>query len=422
MTVSKYIALSKQFPNKLLHEPILQTFKNFSNKPGLTCFKINNPNASQQSTTNEVIVDSSSSESVYVTIWSGGALLQGETVSQCAPHLDYPNEQTHRYVAVIICHGGKFAGSIFNCHTMDEKPLNTTKKHVITESKVHKVFHKYTTRKKQGKRQMNHDKSGGGKSTAGSQIRRNNEKLFQEELEDLLTVWRKDLEQCATIFVHAPGVHNYSQLTDLLPESIPVNTIPFTGVKPTYQQVLLSFKRLMTIHTFDESDFDNIQDLLDEEEVNNGNILRTPDEEDDELIDSGEDSKLGKHRVDYDYYKMISNMNGTPTPGSARSPSSLFDPNSPIGAILSPILTSPKSPISPLFEFLSEIFVAPSKAVSVTPKQQQAPQDLIFEQATNNKSNTMVIEKHNAFTRNLISIIVPAIIAGLIGYYMTKSK
>ena len=96
--------------------------------------------------------------------------------------------------AILIVHGGKFAGAIYKGNTM----------------LLHKTLSRYVVRKKQGKRQVNHlSRSGVKGGSAGGFKRARNEQKLLEEIREVLALWMDELAvQCHRIFVHAPGVHN----------------------------------------------------------------------------------------------------------------------------------------------------------------------------------------------------------------------
>lgn len=78
----------------------------------------------------------------------------------------------------------------------------------------HKTFHKYVTRKKQGKRQTTKDKSKSVRTSVGSQLRRMNEEHFREEVEEVMgsDEWQQILKQAKVIFMHCPGPFNKAML------------------------------------------------------------------------------------------------------------------------------------------------------------------------------------------------------------------
>jgi len=98
-------------------------------------------------------------------------------------------------MAVLMCHGGSFAGAVF----------------VAGSAVVHKSFTRYVVRKKQGGKQSS---AGTGFGSAGSQIRKMQETKWREDVKRILDDWRPLLDCCWAIAYVAPGPQNRKILTD----------------------------------------------------------------------------------------------------------------------------------------------------------------------------------------------------------------
>eukprot|EP00486_Rosalina_sp_Unknown_P001414 CAMPEP_0201573382 /NCGR_PEP_ID=MMETSP0190_2-20130828/17210_1 /ASSEMBLY_ACC=CAM_ASM_000263 /TAXON_ID=37353 /ORGANISM="Rosalina sp." /LENGTH=429 /DNA_ID=CAMNT_0048000307 /DNA_START=230 /DNA_END=1519 /DNA_ORIENTATION=- len=100
--------------------------------------------------------------------------------------------------AILIIHGGKFAGAIYHGNKMI----------------LHKTLRRYVIRKGQGKRQVNHLSTSGVKAgSAGGYKRSWNEKKLLEEIREILSLWMDELSvKCDKIFIHAPGIYNQMTL------------------------------------------------------------------------------------------------------------------------------------------------------------------------------------------------------------------
>ena len=100
-------------------------------------------------------------------------------------------------IAVVLAHGGYFAGGVWD----------TTVKNFV----VHKTIARYVTRRGQGGRQSAHN---GRTDTAGSQIRAFQEKKWMEEMKATLEGWDAagHFAACDLIFYHAPGNLNYKSI------------------------------------------------------------------------------------------------------------------------------------------------------------------------------------------------------------------
>ena len=95
-------------------------------------------------------------------------------------------------ISIILCFGGSFSLAIYE----GDKCI------------LHKSDKKYVIRGKAGGRQLNKDKSSGSNiQSMGSQIRRHQEKLHQENVSGILEECEKDLQQSDIIFLQAPGLN-----------------------------------------------------------------------------------------------------------------------------------------------------------------------------------------------------------------------
>lgn len=135
-----------------------------------------------------------------------------------------------KYWSIILCSGGNFAFGLF----------------LKDEEIEHKSDHKYTIRKKAGKRQIVKDKSKNINSI-GAQIRRANEKKHQENIEDVLKENDDFLEKCDCIFIQAPGLNK----NILLGENKLLNkyknklyNLPLNLPKANYSNICFAFKTI----------------------------------------------------------------------------------------------------------------------------------------------------------------------------------
>ena len=85
---------------------------------------------------------------------------------------------------VILCHGGKFALQYYE----DQKLIKT-----CTDSR-------YVSRGKQGGRQLNKDKVAKVMGSMGSQMRRENSKILQDNIENFLVENQQHMEYSYLIF------------------------------------------------------------------------------------------------------------------------------------------------------------------------------------------------------------------------------
>lgn len=163
------------------------------------------------------------------------AYVSGETYLGCRSLVRPPHTLSRHdpFVAVLLGHGGYFAGAIFNA---------------AGDALVHKCFQRYVTRRGQGGRQSSHS---GRTDTAGSQIRAHHEKKWIEEVTALLQNWAQGpLRVCRRIFFHAPGTSNTRMMTQPLMSPLDLGPImrrvPVTTGRPTLAETKTVFDSIVS--------------------------------------------------------------------------------------------------------------------------------------------------------------------------------
>ncbi|KAJ3069386.1 hypothetical protein HDU98_007515 [Podochytrium sp. JEL0797] len=116
---------------------------------------------------------------------------------------------------------------------------------------VHKTFHRYTTRRKQGGAQSASDNAKGKANSAGSNLRRHNEMMLIQDIQALLTDWEPYLKASTRIFVRCPP-RNARKIVyfnpTLLSSSDPrVRSFPFITNRPTIPELTRAFTELTTV-------------------------------------------------------------------------------------------------------------------------------------------------------------------------------
>lgn len=115
---------------------------------------------------------------------------------------------------------------------------------------AHKTFHRYTTRRKQGGSQSANDNAKGTAHSAGSGLRRANEKKLVEDVRALLQDWKQLLDTSDLLFVRATGVTNRRTLFgpydgQVLKANDPrIRGFPFTTRRATQKELMRSFVEL----------------------------------------------------------------------------------------------------------------------------------------------------------------------------------
>ena len=147
------------------------------------------------------------------------------------------NLQKIKKICVILCHGGNFSIGIFD----------TTGKCIL-----HRSDHKYVTRKKAGQRQLCKDKNSGSNiKSMGSQIRRENEKIHQINVESILEENLKEIEECDMVLLQAPGINKLILIDEnksLFLVRNKLRSMCLTAKKATYTEVERIFKAISKIY------------------------------------------------------------------------------------------------------------------------------------------------------------------------------
>ena len=115
---------------------------------------------------------------------------------------------------------------------------------------AHKTFHRYTTRRKQGGAQSANDSAKGTAHSAGSGLRRANEKALVEDVRALLHDWKGLLDTSDLLFIRASGTTNRRTLFGpyegqvLRPNDPRIRGFPFNTKRATQKELMRSFIEL----------------------------------------------------------------------------------------------------------------------------------------------------------------------------------
>ncbi|EIW79206.1 hypothetical protein CONPUDRAFT_74690 [Coniophora puteana RWD-64-598 SS2] len=114
--------------------------------------------------------------------------------------------------ALFMTAGGHFAGAIVRVShpSGEEEPAPSAKAKKKppkpkpeTEILLHKTFHRYTTRKKQGGSQGLNDNAKGAAISAGAMLRRYGERALRDDIRGLIEAWADEIHQCERIWIRA---------------------------------------------------------------------------------------------------------------------------------------------------------------------------------------------------------------------------
>ncbi|CAI8505908.1 unnamed protein product [Hanseniaspora opuntiae] len=118
-----------------------------------------------------------------------------------------------------------------------------------------RIFHRYTTRRKQGGSQSANDSSGSVAHSAGASIRRYNEMALEQEIKELIKTWEPELKDCEHIFIKA-NVRNRKILVNsdscLKPKDPRLMTLPFNTRRPTSSELKRSWAELTYLKIIDD--------------------------------------------------------------------------------------------------------------------------------------------------------------------------
>ncbi|XP_073970573.1 tRNA endonuclease ANKZF1-like isoform X2 [Rhodnius prolixus] len=144
---------------------------------------------------------------------------------------------------IIMLGGGHFAAAIFK----GNEPI------------LHKTFHSYIVRAKQGSSQSSKDNKGTHARSAGASLRRYNEQSFAQHIQELMKNWGADIVKCDLIFYRALGRLNNGLLfsgtnAPLLKSDPRLRTIPFPTRRATFNEVKRVHSLLATAFVYDSNE------------------------------------------------------------------------------------------------------------------------------------------------------------------------
>ncbi|QPG74509.1 hypothetical protein FOA43_001839 [Brettanomyces nanus] len=183
----------------------------------------------------------------FKTIKAFNTLQMKETLSQ-------------RMSALFMIGGGHFAGAIISHKPIATKGNKGTPEELRLQSVnfvVHKTFHRYTTRRKQGGSQSASDNARGKANSAGSSLRRYNEQALQQEVEQLLQSWKPYLDKCEKIFIKANGAYSHKSLVSkntgaaISVGDKRIRLFPFTTKRPTTMELRRAWCELSYLKVVD---------------------------------------------------------------------------------------------------------------------------------------------------------------------------
>ncbi|KAJ3264454.1 hypothetical protein HDU77_008469 [Chytriomyces hyalinus] len=158
-----------------------------------------------------------------------------------------PLPHTPKWTLIMIA-AGHFAAAVFEAATPKPGSSATTFVPTVLE---HKTFHRYTTRRKQGGAQSANDSGKGKANSAGANLRRHNEMMLQQDIQNLLTQWEPYLASSSHIFIRCPPRQMRKNIffnDTLISSSDPrIRSFPFITHRPTLSELTRAFEELTTV-------------------------------------------------------------------------------------------------------------------------------------------------------------------------------
>ncbi|KAB1279402.1 Ankyrin repeat and zinc finger domain-containing protein 1 [Camelus dromedarius] len=154
------------------------------------------------------------------------------------PELLLQSLQNRGPSVVLMAAAGHFAGAVFQGR----------------EVLIHKTFHRYTVRAKQGTAQGLRDAQGRAPRSAGANLRRYNEATLYKDVRDLLAGpdWAKALEEARMILLRAPrsgrSLFFGGQEAPLQREDPRLWDIPLATRRPTFKELQRVLHKLTALH------------------------------------------------------------------------------------------------------------------------------------------------------------------------------
>ena len=166
-----------------------------------------------------------------------------------------PLPEAYKCPHIFLCMigGGHFAAMVVSLTPRQTKNSATgplTKEATVL---VHKTFHRYTTRRKQGGAQSANDSAKGAAHSAGSSLRRYNEQALTDEVRLLLLDWKDMIDTSDLLFIRATGNTNRRTLFGpydgqvLRQNDVRIRGFPFSTRRATQNELMRSFVELTRV-------------------------------------------------------------------------------------------------------------------------------------------------------------------------------
>ncbi|KAI0010881.1 hypothetical protein F4779DRAFT_269546 [Xylariaceae sp. FL0662B] len=154
------------------------------------------------------------------------------------------------HIFLCMMGGGHFAAMVVSLAPRQTKHKSIGPMNREATVLAHKTFHRYTTRRQQGGSQTANDSAKGAAHSAGSSIRRYNERALTDEVRLLLRDWKSLLDTSELLFIRATGSMNRRTLFGPYDEQVlrsndpRIRGFPFSTHRATQNELMRCFIEL----------------------------------------------------------------------------------------------------------------------------------------------------------------------------------
>ncbi|CAI5446309.1 unnamed protein product [Caenorhabditis angaria] len=166
------------------------------------------------------------------------------SVSKAILHVDEKNVSFSTFTrpfdcVIILFNGGHFAAGVFENDRLV----------------LHKSFHRYVARAKQGGVQSQYDSSHGNAKSAGAALRRYNEAKMKEEIQQIMRSWKEKLLKTRLIFIRCASYQKavfFDAEAGILRGDERIRSVPFETKRPNIEEIHATWNRLQWVEEHGE--------------------------------------------------------------------------------------------------------------------------------------------------------------------------
>ncbi|KAG0357389.1 hypothetical protein BG005_003587 [Podila minutissima] len=196
-----------------------------------------------------------------------------------------------RYWTMLLLGGGHFAGMVIDLNGQVKRYSRVREMKI----EVHKTFHRYTVRRKNGGAQS----SFGAANSAGAMVRMYNEAALRLEVRELLEKkWSEWIQKSEMVFMHAPGNNRRTVIYDgsviaVAEKDGRLRSIPFVTRRPTLTEVKRCYSELTAVQvsTLPQEELEALEQAEAEALQKDTEEQKQEDEDEDEDEDDKEEEE-----------------------------------------------------------------------------------------------------------------------------------